>query len=232
MSSTRTPRQETGRARRFMRQHWRKAVKVGLVLAIAIGAGAYGFETGQILARKEILRVTARMNDLNRNVQALERYNEVLALAADEAKINETAWRRRYEALAANAPGAADVLAVFKVVCESEPVVKTFRVQTPVSQAGRDRAGFADNRIVVAANGISAVSKNGDPLAWFDPDQPVAVSFRMLDGRVEDAGGILPVRHRMALDGIEYRFTVSRAARGLVDVAGLPCRRTLAPTVN
>ena len=224
--------------------NWRLCLKLVLIAAIVGSGGYYGYATGLILAQREVTRLQGRINDLGRTIVELEKYNEVISQAAEEATLNETRWRERYEALAADeafgrkfadargreGKGLDASRLAFAVggqrnglTCTDRHISKRFKVHTPVNSDGYETAGFANNQIIVSANGISAVSQGGQALAWFDPKQPVAVKFTTLDGQSTVANGIVPLTHTVVVDNAEYRFRVERSARGFLEVTGNRC---------
>ena len=224
--------------------NWRLCLKLAVIAAVIGSGGYYGYATGLILAKRDVTRLQGRINDLSRTIVELEKYNTVIAQAAEEATLNETRWRERYEALAAdeafgkafgeqraaNGNGLDASRLAFAAgakrnerTCAGRPVAKRFKVHTPINSDGYETAGFADNQIIVSADGISAVSQGGQALAWFDPRQPVAIRFTTLDGRSTVANGILPLRHAVVVDNTEYRFRVTRSQRGFVEITGDRC---------
>lgn len=237
-------------AKRRQVWNWRIALRTALIVAVLGGAGYYGFETGLLVAGREITRLNGETDEMARALAEMERYNLVLAEAADRARVGEEQWRRRYQAAIAGKTlnkrpplasqsaaenGAVNIVAAPLALapaailnagtCEPLPDHKLFRVQTPVSDLPREVAGFDGNRIVVAAYGISALNPHGVPLGWYDPKQPVSLRFSVRDGRTDTATGILPMSHAVKALGTEYRFTLSRGKKGFVRIAGNRCNR-------
>lgn len=229
---------------------WRIAVRTAITVAALGGAGYYGFETGLLVAGREVTRLNSETDEMARVMAELERYNLVLAEAADQARVGEEQWRRRYQAAIAGktsekrpppptetsvtngevnfaaAPLALAPAAILNAgTCEPLPGHKSFRVQTPVSEMAREVAGFDGNRIVVAAYGISALNPHGVPLSWYDPKQPISLRFTVRNGRTDVATGILPMSHAVKAQGTEYRFTLSRDKKGFIRIAGNRCNR-------
>lgn len=215
-----------------------------MAVGVICVAGYYGYYTGQLMARREVRLLNDQIDDLGRTIADLERYNLVLADSADQAKVNESQWRQRYVAAVTNlefrrvfANAAADggqgidaARLAFNLgaarregQCDETPAIKRFRVHTPANDGGRDFAGFGNNAIVVSAAGLSAMNRTGQPLAWFDPTQPISVTFKTREGASSVAGGILPLNHSFVFDEAEYRFSVERSGRGFVAVTANRC---------
>lgn len=213
-------------------------------MGVVLLAGYYGYYTGQLMAQREVRLLKEQIDDLGRTIADLERYNLVLATAADEAKVNESQWRQRYVAAVTNlefrrvfATAASDggkgidaARLAFNLgaarregQCEETPAIKRFRVHTPVADGRPDSAGFSGNAIIVSAAGLSAMNRTGQPLAWYDPSQPISVTFKTRDGSTSVADGILPLNHSFVFDDAEYRFSVERSRRGFVAVTVNRC---------
>lgn len=227
-------------AKRRRLWNWKIALRVTVAVGVIVGAGFYGYETGLLVAGREIKQLNDHTEDMARAMEELERYNLVLAEAADRARSGEEQWRRRYlSAVAGQQTDRAVVIArestnaprlgldadggLEAKNCEPLPDSKSVRVQTPVSDADQDFTGFDDNRVVVSAYGISAVSPLGVPLGWFDPKEPVSIKFVTRDGRTSVATRILPVSQVVKTQEAEYRFTLNRGKKGFIRLVGNRC---------
>jgi hypothetical protein len=76
---------------------------------------------------------------------------------------------------------------------------------------------------MVTAMAESAVDADGQREAWYDPERPVQLLFRTLDGRELRVEGALPLAHRMLVDGQEYRFSAIAGPTSFVEVTGQAC---------
>ncbi|MBI1301946.1 MAG: hypothetical protein GC137_09880 [Alphaproteobacteria bacterium] len=99
----------------------------------------------------------------------------------------------------------------------SEADSKRFVVLTPVYKGPESRA-LIEGGIVIFGNGVPAKSEDGKSEAWFDPAQPVEITFRTQAGKVEVKKGVLPIRNSMVVRDKEYRFTVSVGAKSFAKV--------------
>src|SRR3546814_13154121 len=72
--------------------------------------------------------------------------------------------------------------------CDGEPETKRFIVTTELQSGGaNDAVSFGDRAITVTAVGAPARNAGGDLEAWFDPQQPVTVTFTQLGGKTVSA---------------------------------------------
>jgi hypothetical protein len=106
--------------------------------------------------------------------------------------------------------------------CAQAPVTKRFRPRTPISVGPVSAVRF-DDRITVTGSAESALAANGQREAWFDPEKPVQLVFRTLDGRELTIEGSLPLAHRMLVDGQEYRFSAIAGPTSFVEITGQAC---------
>jgi hypothetical protein len=107
--------------------------------------------------------------------------------------------------------------------CQGEPVTKRFMPRTPISAGTLSYVRF-DDRIIVTGEGESARNEAGLAEAWYDPEKPVRLEFRTLDGGVTSVEGIPPFTHQMVVDGKEYRFHAVSTGPRFLDVTAQACR--------
>ena len=85
--------------------------------------------------------------------------------------------------------------------------------------------GFAKSTITVTAVGPSAVDAEGKAEAWFDPGQPITVSFTHIGGKTSRKTSALPFQHAIVVGEREHRFQVVASERqGFVEVSGDSCQ--------
>lgn len=102
----------------------------------------------------------------------------------------------------------------------TDPESKRFVVSTP-NYTGPDSNASVEG-ITIKAKGVSATNRNGQPEAWFDPAQTVAVTFTTAEG-TETKSGIFPIRHSVVSGGREYRFTIEEGAKSFARVVFDSC---------
>jgi hypothetical protein len=220
-------------------------VKWIVVVGLLAGLGMAAYETGSVLAQREVARLGDEVASLQRQVEVLRRQNAHLATDAGAARLRERDLRLRYEADVPD--GAAKALldrirarladgvsaerldfmissATGAPACDGQPVTKRFMVRTPLTRGANDAAGFADRTISVSATGASATSEGGAPEAWFDPGKPVVLSFVGLGGKTVTVDGLLPLHKSLLHNGSEYRFTAAIGERrGFIDITADRC---------
>ncbi len=99
----------------------------------------------------------------------------------------------------------------------SDPENKRFVVSTPVYKGPRSAASI-NGVISVAGSGTSSKNNNGSKEAWFDPEQPIDVTFKAKGVKLQKKKGLLPLRHSMIVKDKEYRFTITEGAKSFVKV--------------
>jgi len=98
----------------------------------------------------------------------------------------------------------------------SAPKTRRFVVDTPVYNGPGSRVVLPGGVVVVTANGSSAQNAQGRKEAWFDPSQPVEISFKVKDGKAETKKGILPLYYTVVYGDKEYRFTATAGDKSFV----------------
>jgi hypothetical protein len=233
------------RERRRRRQAAVGAVKITLFLGV-LGAGcAFAYQLGveQTKGRNEQLtadvdRLAAdnqRLLSAAQQLQAVARASETRALdverryaqdvpTGDLARIVQIARERKMAGVPADR--LAFVLSNTEVqrTCDP-PDTRRFAVQTPIGPANPNASvRFGNGVLTVSATGASARNRDGNPEAWFDPTQPVAIRFTPLGGRNEaTANGALPINHVMVVNNVEWRFAVVASARSFVEITAERC---------
>jgi hypothetical protein len=229
------------RRRRRQRTMWRTVGFLFGLLAV-LGVGVYGYLVG-------VATGEARSEQLEADLEGSQRANlelrDQLALVGERSEGAEAAledMRQRYAAAIPNSD-AADLLEQVRTqlgagvtperlaflidaaglpVCQSAPVTKRFMPRTPISTEPRSFIRF-DDRITVTGEGESAHNDAGMPEAWFDPEKPVRLEFRLLDGSSTSIDGIIPFTHQMAVDGREYRFSVVQIMPRFIEITAQAC---------
>jgi hypothetical protein len=218
---------------------WWLAVFVGL-----LAAGYYAYETGAMLARRDVTNLTAEVDNLETTVETLKESNVALETALQVERQRGEDWQKRYDANVPTGQRAAfldllnqrleDGLTVERLTsliqsarlerrCDESPVTKRFVVQSPLHSGANSFVSFADNRVTVTASGASAMNINGSPEGWYDPAKPITVRFAMLGGESVTAEGVLPLHHSVVAGGYEYLFSLVSGDRGFVTVTADRC---------
>jgi len=231
------------RARR--RRRFRFAVLKWLAgLGIIAGAAIYAYDRAKVLAEQDLLTLKDEKLALQQDLADLQRSFDALQRSSTQKSEQIADWQRRYEKDVPSGDLAALVDQVkqrladgvsperLKFVisaahvqsnCDNAPVTKRFLVKTPLYSGANDSVSFVDNAITVTASGESATNEAGAPEAWFDPAQPVTLTFTGLGGDASEATGMLPLHHSLVRGSNEYRFTAVAGAQGFVNVTGDRC---------
>lgn len=105
----------------------------------------------------------------------------------------------------------------------SDPQTKRFMVRTPAYNGPDSVASIGEGAIGVSGIGASARNKQGQMEAWYDPTQPVTVTFKGAGGEIERKTGNLPLQHSQIAGGREYRFTLSEGEKSFIKVTFDSC---------
>lgn len=231
------------RARR-RRQVWLGAMKWGLVLSALFAAGAYAYQTGLTLARRDVVRAEARIQELTDIAASLQTENDELRRSLAAARTEEAAWRQRYHQevptgemqdlfarLRAKLEDGVSIERLRLVIdaardarnCEPDPVSRRFIVTTPIYRGPNDSVTFANGRVTVTAMGASARNADGAPEGWFDPAEPVTMRITIIGGESAEATGVVPLHHSVIAGDWEHRFTAVAGPQGFLVVTADRC---------
>lgn len=105
----------------------------------------------------------------------------------------------------------------------TDPSTKRFMVKTPAYSGPDSAAVIGEGAVNVSGIGASSRNKDGQLEAWFDPTQPVTVSFKTVAGETEKKNGTLPLQHSLIAAGREYRFTLSEGEKSFIKVTYDSC---------
>jgi cell division protein FtsB len=229
--------------RRRRREGYRVVFRFLLGLAAVAAVGGYGYQVGVSASQAWTEKLEA---DLQRLQDDNLRLRDELAQAALGASSARTALEELERRYAAEVPdgelaellervdrqlhaGVEPARLAFLIDaagqdagCVDAPVTKRFRPRTPISTGAVSAVRFGD-RITVTAAAESALDPDGQPEAWYDPARPVQLVFRTLDGRELQVEGVLPLAHRMLVDGQEYRFSAIAGPTSFVEITGQAC---------
>ena len=85
-------------------------------------------------------------------------------------------------------------------------------------------AGFGDWGLSVTGSGVAGKDSSGETASWFDPTQPVTLTFIDTAGHTATVPGKLPFAHTIILGGAEHRFSMSAGPRGILNITAERCR--------
>ncbi len=220
----------------------------GLVaLTMAAGAGLYGYDTGRVLAQREVSRLDDQARVLHRAVAELRQSNRRMTAALEVLELREVEWKQRFEADPAMGAEAelldlirrrrADgvdaerlklVIGAIPVGrdCDPRSTTKRFAVATPTAagDAAAAAARFAEVSVTVTAEGEPALDAEGNPEPWFESARPITVRIARAGAETAERSGLLPFSHSLVVDDSEYLFGLAAGERGLVEVTLRRCR--------
>jgi len=232
------------RQRRRRRFRWGLARwVVGLAAIAAVGAFAYDVGSRQNIHRMDELR--AQIEDMSTRQQSLQTQNTELQASVLIVEEQLRAAQQQVQDGVPSGPLAELLAEVRKKLeagvqferlkflidaaaigpsCDDTPATKRFMVQTPLFSGTNDSAGFADGAITVTARGASKSNAQGQVEAWFDPGQPVTLTFARLGGAATEVSGRLPLYAAVVVGDSEHRFSAVSGPQGFVQVTGTRCR--------
>ena len=226
------------------RRVWVFMFKWGVLLGVVALAGFYAYDVGEMLATQDVRRLQAdvvRLTGENDRLR-LENASLLASIQTGAAKVGEL--EERY---ARNIPspemtelldlvqervnaGISRERIAFVISaareqeeCDSEPATKRFVLSTPIYQSPANTVRFAENTIMVRGEGAAQRNDAGNPLAWYDPAQPVTIQFTHIGGETSMVSGRLPLRHSVIVNDSEYRFNIVAGERSFVEVTGDRC---------
>jgi hypothetical protein len=231
---------ETRRGRR--RQGYWRVFRFFLGAGAIVMVGGYGYQVG-VSAHQA--RTDKLETDLEQSQQSNLDLRDRLALAAQRSDQAEAALEELRIRYASEVPRdlaelvgrmqaqleagvAAERLALligaaaWQDTCDDQPITKRFMPRTPLAQGPISFVRF-DDRITITGSGRPARDPDGLAEAWYDPAEPVSVSFQTLDGAVQTIEGVVPFNHAMMVDGREYRFSIVAGEHHFVEVTSQAC---------
>jgi hypothetical protein len=231
--------------RRRRRRFFLRLLRVLVVLALFVASLGYAYQIGLSQKAAEVERLRDDLSRMQmtgesmagRSAQAMERAEQIARAMAElearyHAEVPEGELRDILDLVRAKkaqgVPGERIAFVLGAVTrereCDPEVTTRRFLVQTPIGGGAAAVVAFADNRITVTGNGVSARNAQNQPEAWFDPAQPVELRFGLLGGASDTASGVLPLSHSLVVDGRAWRFTAKPGQqRGFLEITGQSC---------
>lgn len=230
--------------RRRQRAVYQRLLMVGLFVATLLGTASYAYQVGVSVSEAKADKVADELERFrNDNLELRDRLltegergtRAEKALATLEQRYEQDVPRGEAKVLFAAiqdqmAAGVEPERLALLIdaageasVCSTTPETKRFMPQTALGDGVFGAVRFGEGRILVRGEGASAQDEEGRAEAWFDPAEPVRLTFSTLEGEREDVIGVLPLEHRMVLGEREYRFSVIPGERAFVEIAVQEC---------
>lgn len=227
-------RHQRERRKRFWSGLFKFAVFLGLIGATAY----YAYEAGTRLSAQEIADLKGEIERLSLSEQETVARATEMEQALTEAQQTAEDYRQRYETVAPEevrgvleqvrekmAEGLSPDRLAF-VVSQAHPPRECTEAETRRFIAKTENYDGAntwvrfDDVVTVSGTGRAA---NGGREQWFDPAEPVTVTFSPLGGDADEVQGSLPIQHSMVVKNKEYRFTATPGSRGFIEVTADWC---------
>jgi hypothetical protein len=236
-------------SQRRRQRFWLGILNWGLLIGAVVAAGFYAWHTGSSVARREVDQLQTENTQYKSQIEKLQ--GQVAEAQGREAGLKQQVppenLRKLVEMIENRVNAGMPVDRLETIVeaakaersCDAGPVTKRFFVQTPVYQSPGAAASFGDNAIIVTAEGSPTVNPQGKLESWYDPAQPVTVTFTESNGAqsngppakgpetkgpITKAAGLLPLQRTIVVADWEYKFNITAGARGIVNVAVERCR--------
>lgn len=222
----------------------RRIARVLITIVVMAGIAWFSFDTGRRNSENRILTLEDRVAELETDADHARTAESQARDSLDAATIEATTWRERYESEVpqgetavlwqlltrrlAEGVEAKRLAEVVELVanerrCDAQLVTKRIIVKTHLHGGTDTSAGFADSRLTVQGEGGAARDANNNPVAWYDPAEPVSVSFITIGGETELVEGYLPINHAVVLGDSEYRFAITEGPRNFALVTAERC---------
>lgn len=211
-----------------------------LVIAMSVGVGIW---MGRQFGAESVISLKKQNEKLSKETEELQTALTDLRAEAQTANTRYEQLRLEYDAAVPEGP-MQDLLKLVKKQLDegmepgrlsflirsarppsdcTEPDSKRFIVSTPNYKGEDSAVTIADGAVVIFGTGTSAKNKQGEPEAWYDPAQSVAINFKDSKGKLETKKGTLPLRHSIVVKDREYRFTIEEGSRSFARVTFDSC---------
>ena len=222
----------------------RNALVWTVAILVIFAIGVYAYRTGTALAMRQTEELRAEVSALTEEVAALEQTNAGLQNALEGQQARNLDLLEEYrnavpdeqsseilalvrgkleEGIPAERLSEIVVAAAVEWDCAPDPLTRRFVVQTPTTAGANAAVSFADGTLVVTGVGVSAADAQGRPHAWYNPEEPVTLTFTPIDGEATSVAGVLPLRHSVVIGDVIYRFSALPGEVSFVSVTGVAC---------
>ena len=222
---------------RYRRRAARRTTSMLIFLFIFLAICGVGYWAGTIHAQQRIYILQQEKGSLADENKKMQNEMTQLRAEAQTANVRLEQLRASYEEILPEGP-MRDLVTLLKQQIDkgvdvkrlesvillarppqncTDPESKRFVVTTPVYKGPGSTATISSG-IAVFGEGVAARNSTGHKEAWFDPRQPVSITFKVKGRETKVKKGILPIYHSTVSDGKEYRFTVSASAKSFAKV--------------
>ncbi|PHQ68623.1 MAG: hypothetical protein COB93_10245 [Sneathiella sp.] len=226
------------------RQRRNRFFKFILYILVLGGIGVYGYYEGQAEGERMISNAEDQVLVLTSENKRLIEQTRAATEKQSSALAEARSWRDKFEH---EIPSGAtrEILKMVQVRlkegleperlktliglaqnsqnCDAAPETKRFIVNTPISTRPDNSVSLGKGTITVTAKGLSAVNAEKKVEAWYDPSQPVEITFTQLGGKQETMKGILPLHKSVVFGGNEYRFSILAGKQSFATISANRC---------
>ncbi len=209
-------------------------IAIVLLLSAILGIGIW---LGGIKSQQEIYILEGNQNAINLEREQMQEDVTRLRAQAQTAGVRLEQLKASYDELLGSGP-LKDIVTLLKKQIDqgvdidrlrsviqsvrppqncSETEFKRFVIVTPV-YSGPSSVATIQNGISVQGTGVASQNAQGQKEAWFDPNQPVELTFSDKNGVSEVKSGVLPLYYSMVVEDKEYRFNITVGAKSFAKV--------------
>lgn len=227
---------------RYRHRAKQKAVSSVIMAVIVVFSSMTGFWLGKQYGKEKVLTLEGRLKTLGKQQADLQANLTDLRSEAQTANTRYEQLRAQYGATLSEGP----VQELIKLVQEqveqgmsaeriaflikagrpptdcTESEIKRFVVSTPFYKGSDSTVSIADGAVVIKGKGASALNKQGHAEAWFDPAQPVEITFSA-NGKDEVKQGNFPIRQNVVVGDREYRFSIEEGSKSFAKIVFDSC---------
>lgn len=233
------------RERRRRRRIWSRVFQVVAFFAMPVATLLIGYGVGLDLDERRVSSLREENEQLQLDLGRLQRERAAMIQQVTAAQAASQEWQIRYER---DVPlgDRAMLMALIDVQLEkgvtaerlgrfieaaaaqrecAEPDSKRFLLGTDANRGQAQSITFAAGQVTVSGMGTAARSDANLPQGWFDPAQPVTLTFTKIGGERNESAGVLPLHTSVLLGTAELRFTVTVSeVRGYVEATAALCQ--------
>jgi hypothetical protein len=234
------------RERRRRRKLWSRIFQIFAFFAMPVATLLIGYGVGLDLDERRVSTLREENERLQLDLSRLQRERAAMIQQVTAAQAASQEWQIRYER---DVPlgDRATLMALMDAQLEkgvsverlgrfieaaaaqrecAEPSSKRFLLGTDVNQGQAQFVTFAGGQVTVTGHGTAARNDANLPQGWFDPAQPVTITFTKIGGERNEASGLLPLHTSVLLGTSEIRFTITASdeVRGYVEAIAAVCQ--------
>lgn len=217
---------------------WGFLFKTFVFLIIVGAVAAFAYQVARQLSAEEIADLRGEITTLSTTAEDRQATIETLESDLAEARTSAQTYRQRYEDVAPEE--VQEILAAVRErldegLSPERIVFAVSQVQPPKNCTPAETRRFiakTENydgaNTWVRFNDLVTVTGRGSAGAggtaeWFDPAQPVTITFSPIGGDEQTIQGTLPLKHSMVVKGQEYRFVIAPGSRSFIEVTADRC---------